>query len=86
MIVVEFRQDLLHYGLAEKDSLGTYAELVTVLPDGGHLAVIQVDDLSVPAYKGLLLLLHVFRIHALTAYFLFSGHLWNKVLPPRRHE
>ena len=64
MIILKLGQDLLHYGLAEKNGLGTYPELLAILSDGSHLAVIQIDDLPVTADKGSLLLLEIFRIYA----------------------
>ena len=72
MIVIKLREHLLHYGLPEKSCLGTYPELVTILIDGSHLAVIQIDDLSVATHQRLLLLLQVFRIDSCLILFLFS--------------
>ena len=63
MIIVKFRQDLLHYSFAEKHSLRTDTELVTILLNGSHLTIIQIDDLPVPAHKSLFLLLQIFRIY-----------------------
>lgn len=57
MIIIQFLQDLLHDRLAEKDCLCTDAELFAVLIDGCHLAVVQVDNLTVTAYEGSFLLL-----------------------------
>ncbi len=74
MIVIQFREDFLHDGLAEEGGLCADAELVTILLDGSHFAVIQIDDLSVLADKGLLLLLDVFRIDSRPAYFLLACH------------
>ena len=64
MIIIQFGQDLLHYRLAEQDSLGADTEPVTVLPDCSHLTVIQIDDLPVAAHQRLLLLFEIFRINA----------------------
>ena len=74
MIIVKFRQDLLHYSFAEKHSLRTDTELVTVLAYGCHLAVIQIDDLPVTPHKRLLLLLEVLRINARRGSFLRLCH------------
>ena len=51
MIIVKFRQDLLHYSFTEKYGLRTHTELVAVLLNGSHLTVIQIYDLPVPAYQ-----------------------------------
>ena len=64
MIVLKFRKHLLHYGLAEKHWLGPHPELLALLGDGRHFAVIQIDDLPVSAHKRCLLLLQIFRIHS----------------------
>ena len=72
MIVIKLREHLLHYGLSEKSRLGTHPELVTILPYGSHLAVIQIDDLSVATHQRLLLLLQVFRVDSCLILLLFS--------------
>ena len=64
MIVIKLREHLLHYGLPEKSCLCTYPELVTILTNGSHLAVIQIDHLPVTTHKGFLLLLQVLRVYA----------------------
>ena len=79
MIVIKLREHLLHYGLPEKSRLGTHPELVTILPYGSHLAVIQIDDLSVATHQRLLLLLQVFRIDSSLILLLFS-HFRNGLL------
>lgn len=79
MIVIKLREHLLHYGLPEKSRLGTYPELVTILPYGSHLTVIQIDDLSVATHQRLLLLLQVFRIDSRLILLLFS-HFRNGLL------
>ena len=72
MIVIKLREHLLHYGLPEKSCLCTYPELVTILTNGSHLAVIQIDDLSVATHQRLLLLLQVFRVDSCLILLLFS--------------
>ena len=74
MIIVEFRQDLLHYSFAEKHSLRTDTELVTILLDGSHLTIIQIDDLPMLAYKRCLLFLEILRIYTYAAVFLLFSH------------
>ena len=74
MIVIQFRQHLLHYRLSEKYRLRAYAELVTILLNGGHLTVIQIDNLSMFAYKSCLLLLEILRIYTYAAVFLLFSH------------
>ena len=74
MIIVKFRQDLLHYSFAEKHSLRTDTELVTILLNGSHLTIIQIDDLPMSAHKGFLLLLQIFGIYALRCLFLLLCH------------
>lgn len=56
MIIFKFRQHLFHYGLAEKNRLRPYPELVAILTYCSHLAVIQINDLPVPADKRCFLL------------------------------
>lgn len=75
MVVIQFRKDFLHYGLAEENSLGTDTESFAILSYRRHLAVIQIDDLSVAAHQRLLLLLQIFRIDICLSYFLFC-HVW----------
>ena len=74
MVIVQFRQDLLHYGLSVKHSLGTYPELFTITVNGSQLTVIQVDDLSMLAHERFLLLLKIFRIHSHRCLFLLLCH------------
>ena len=64
MIIIQFRKNLLHYRLAEKNSLSTYPEFLTVLIYSSHLTVIQIDDLPMATHQRLLLLLEVLRIYA----------------------
>ena len=74
MIVIKLREHLLHYGLPEKSCLGTYPELVTILPYGSHLAVIQIYHLPVTADKSFLLLLEILRIYSRCIFLSFAGH------------
>ena len=74
MIIVKFRQDLLHYSFAEKYGLRTHTELVTILLDGSHLTIIQIDDLPMLAYKRCLLLLEILRIYTGTRNLLLFSH------------
>ena len=74
MIIVKFRQDLLHYSFTEKYGLRTHTELVTILLNGSHLAIIQIDDLPMFAYKSCLLLLKILRIYTYAAVFLLFSH------------
>ena len=62
MVIIQFRQNLFHYRLAEQDGLCTDTEPVAVLSDGSHFAVIQIDDLPVATHQRLLLLLEILRI------------------------
>ena len=80
MIILKLGQDLLHYGLTEKNGLGTYPELLAILSDGSHLAVIQIDDLPMATHKRCLLLLKIFRIDARYVFLLLCHCLpaWNK--------
>ena len=64
MIVIQLGQHLLHYRLAEKDSLSAYTEPVAVLSDRSHFTVIQIDNLPVATHQRLLLLLQILRIYA----------------------
>lgn len=75
MIIIQLGQYLFHDCFTEKHRLGPYAELLAVLPDRRHLAVIQIDDLPMLTHKGLLLLLEIFRIDTCRFNFSFSGHL-----------
>ena len=56
MIILKLGQDLLHYGLAEENSLSPYPEFVAILTYCSHLTVIQINDLPVPADKRCFLL------------------------------
>ena len=78
MIVIQFRQNLLHYRLTEKHCLCTDTEFVTILSDSCHFAIIQIYDLSVLAYKGLLLLFQIFGIYCRSAIFPLLCHLETK--------
>ena len=79
MVIVQFRQDLLHYGLSVKHSLGTYPELFTITVNGSQLTVIQVDDLSMLAHERFLLLLKIFRIHSHRCLFLLLCHVSSNI-------
>ena len=74
MIIFKFRQHLFHYGLAEKNRLRPYPELVAILTYCSHLAVIQINDLPMSSDKGCLLLLQIFGVDTGMDVFLFSGH------------
>ncbi len=63
MIVIQLFQYFLHYSLSEQHRLRPYAELLAILPDCRHLAVVQIYDLSMATHKRLLLLLQVIRIN-----------------------
>ena len=76
MVIIQFRQDLLHNGFSEECCLGADAELFTICVDRSHLTVIQVDDLPVTTDKRRPLLLEIFGIDTL-GYFLFTGHGGN---------
>lgn len=74
MIIIQFRKNLLHYRLAEKNSLSTYPEFLTVLIYSSHLTVIQIDDLPVLTDKRGFLFLEIFRIDCRLIMFLSFGH------------
>lgn len=74
MIVIQFRQYLLHDRFTEERSLSADTELVTILSDGSHLAVIQVYDLPVSSHKRFLLFLKILRIDAGRIVLTFFGH------------
>lgn len=84
MIVIQFRKNLLHDSLAEKDSLGPDAELLAIIAYGSHLTVIQIDDLPMTPYQGLLLLLKIFRVNARNIIFLPFSHLTQIKLNSRQ--
>ena len=63
MIIFKFRQHLLHYGLAEENSLSPYPEFVAILTYCSHLTVIQINDLPVTTNQSLFLLLQIVRIY-----------------------
>ena len=75
MVIVQFRQDLLHYSFSVKHRLGTDPELLTITIYGSQLAVIQVDDLPMLTHKRFLLLLKIFRIHSSSCLFLLLCHV-----------
>ena len=75
MVIVKFRQDFLHYSLAEKHSLRTYTKLVAILLNGCHFAVIQIDNLSMFTHKSSFLLLEIFRIDTGSRVLLLFSHL-----------
>ena len=77
MIVIQFLEYLFHYSLSEQHCLRTHTDLVTVLLYGSHLTVIQIDDLSVPAYQLLLLFLEVLGIHTLHGIFLLLCQIFT---------
>ena len=74
MVIIQLRQDLLHYCLPVKHRLGADPELLAILPDGSDFAVIQVDDLPVLPDKRSLLFLEIFRIDADRSLILFFSH------------
>ena len=76
MVLVQFLQNLFHDGATEKGALGSYTELLTILTDCSHLAVIQIDNLPVATNKRGFLLLEIFRIDT-PVYFLSSGHRYK---------
>ena len=76
MIVVQFLQDLFHYGLAEEHCLCADTKLFAVLINSLYFLVIQIDDLPVTTYQRRLLLLEIFGIDA-PGYFIFTGHNGN---------
>ena len=73
MIVIKLRKDLLHYGLTEHNGLDPDTKLLTILVYGSHLAVIQVDNLTMAAQKRCLLFFEILRIDSLV-YFLAWCH------------
>ena len=73
MIIVQLFQYLLHDSLAEKHRLYPHTKLITILINGSHLAVIQVDNLTMATHQRRLLFLEVFWIYGCRR-FLFSGH------------
>ena len=77
MVIIQLRQDLLHYRLSVKHRLGADPELLTILPDGCDFAVIQVDDLPVLPDKRSLLLLEIFRIYTGRSLILLFSHFYN---------
>ncbi len=78
MIVFKLRENLLHDCLSEQNRFCPYPEFVTVLIDSSHLTVIQVDNLSMPAYERSLLLLEVLRIDTGNL-FLLLGHFKSRL-------
>lgn len=80
MIVIQFRQDLFHYRFTEKHCLRSDPELVTILPDSRHLAIIQIDNLPMLTHKSLLLLLQILRIDRQFVIFPFLGHLVGVII------
>lgn len=73
MIIIQLLQHLLHDRFTEKHCLGTYTKLLAILIDGGHLAVVQVDNLPVATHQSRLLLFKVLRIY-IRMYLLFWRH------------
>ena len=78
MIIIQFLEYFFHDGLTEKNSFCPYPELVTILTYSSHLTIIQVDNLSMPAYKRSLLLLEVLRIDTGNL-FLLLGHFKSRL-------
>ncbi len=55
MILFEFGEDSLHKGLAEKGGTVVHLETAAILLQGGHLPVVETDDLPVaPDQRGFL--------------------------------
>lgn len=52
MAVIELRENPLHGGLAEDCRTLLDSKTVTILLDGSHLLIIQVDDLPMNSPKG----------------------------------
>ena len=63
MIVLEFLEDFLHDGLAEKDGPGVDLEEFAVFGDGCHFAVIEIYHLPVLPHQRGSLLPEIFRIY-----------------------
>ena len=76
MVLIQFLQNLFHYGTTEKRTLCTYTKLLTILTDCSHLAVIQIDNLPVATHKRGFLLFQIFGIDT-PVYFLSSGHRYK---------
>ena len=76
MIVVQFLQDLFHYGTTEERTLCAYTKLLTILAYSCHLIIIQIDNLPMTAHKSCFLLFQIFGIDT-PVYFLSSGHSGN---------
>lgn len=74
MVVIQFRKHLFHYRLPEQDSLRAHTEPFTILSDGSHLTIIQIDNLPVTADKSFLLLLEILRIYSRCIFLSFAGH------------
>lgn len=81
MIVVKFGKNLFHNGFTEKRGLRSDPEFVTILTYRSHLAVIQIDNLTMLPHKGRLLLLHILRIDSRPLYFPLSCHLKTQISP-----
>ena len=77
MVIIQFRQNLLHYGFPVQHSLCTYPELLTIKIYCSQLTVIQIDDLPMLSHKRLLLLLKIFRIHSRRCLFLLLCHVYR---------
>lgn len=73
MIIIKFRQYLLHYGFPEKNGLRTYPELIAIPLYCRQFTIIQIDNLPMATYKRRFLLLQIFRIDARYV-FLLLGH------------
>ena len=57
VVLVEYGENPLHYGLTEHSRLALHLELLAVFVYSGQLSVIQIDDVSVrTSERGLLFL------------------------------
>ena len=75
MVIVQFRQDLLHNGFSVKHRLGTYPELLAISVDRRQFTVIQINDLPMLSHKSFLLFLKIFRIDSRRCLFLLLCHV-----------
>ena len=76
MVLIQFLQNLFHYGATEERTLCAYTELLTILAYSRHLIIIQIDNLPMTAHKSCFLLFQIFGIDT-PVYFLSSGHSGN---------
>lgn len=63
MIIIKLGKNLLHDCFAEHHGLCLDIEAAAIFRYCRHLAVIKVDNLTMPPQKGGFLLFQVFRIH-----------------------